>query len=128
MAQLRQDYARFQSLDCEIIVIGLEDAEAFARYWEEHEPPFIDLPDPDHHALRLYGQEVKLLRLGRMPAQVLVDKLGGMRFAHYGHSIATFPKTRTGWLCSMNSTTSHSLKGRSSSVSYSIFTPILLRK
>ena len=42
--------------------------------------------------LKLYGQEVKLFKLGRMPAQVLVDKAGVARFAHYGHSMSDIPE------------------------------------
>jgi len=41
--------------------------------------------------LKLYGQEVNLFRLGRMPAQVLVDKEGVARFVHYGHSMQDIP-------------------------------------
>ena len=40
--------------------------------------------------LKLYGQEITL-KLGRMPAQVIVDKEGVARFVHYGHSMADIP-------------------------------------
>ena len=39
----------------------------------------------------MYGQEVKPLKLGRMPAQVLVDKHGIVRYVHYGDSMADIP-------------------------------------
>jgi peroxiredoxin len=91
MAQLRQDYDKFQQRQAEILVIGPEDAAAFARYFGENDLPFIGLPDPTHSVLKLYGQEVNLFKLGRMPAQVLVDKTGIVRFAHYGHSMADIP-------------------------------------
>jgi peroxiredoxin Q/BCP len=54
--------------------------------------PFIGLPDPTHSVLKLYGQEVSLFKLGRMPAQVLIDKAGVARFVHYGHSMSDIPK------------------------------------
>jgi hypothetical protein len=41
--------------------------------------------------LKLYGQEVNLFKLGRMPAQVIVDKAGVARFVHYGHSMSDIP-------------------------------------
>ncbi len=91
MAQLRQDYEKFQQRQTEIIVIGPENAAAFARYFDEHDLPFIGLPDPTHRVLKLYGQEVNLFKLGRMPAQVLIDKNGIVRFVHYGHSMADIP-------------------------------------
>jgi peroxiredoxin Q/BCP len=39
----------------------------------------------------LYGQEIKLFKFGRMPAQVLVDKNGMVRFVHYGNSMSDIP-------------------------------------
>ena len=42
--------------------------------------------------LKLYGQEVNLFKLGRMPAQVLIDKAGVARFVHYGHSMSDIPE------------------------------------
>jgi len=41
--------------------------------------------------LKLYGQEVKLFKLGRLPAQMLIDTSGLLRYVHYGHSMADIP-------------------------------------
>ncbi len=91
MAQLRQDYEKFQEANATILVVGPEDAKAFAKYWDEHDLPFTGLPDPKHRVLKLYGQEIKLFKFGRMPAMVIVDKDGVVRFAHYGHSMSDIP-------------------------------------
>jgi peroxiredoxin Q/BCP len=91
MAQLRQGHAEFERRGAVVLVAGPEKPEAFAKYWAEYSLPFIGLPDPDHSVLKLYGQEVKLFKLGRMPAQVIVDRTGMVRFAHYGHSMADIP-------------------------------------
>ena len=91
MAQLRHDYEQFVSLDTEILVAGPEKAEAFREYWVKENLPFIGLPDPEHRVLKLYGQEVKLFKLGRLPAQMLIDKSKKVRFVHYGHSMADIP-------------------------------------
>ena len=88
MAQLRRDYDKFLEQDTEIIVIGPESAAAFAEYWQTHKLPFIGLPNPRHTVLKLYGQEVNLFKLGRIPAQVIIDKKGIVRFAHYGHNMS----------------------------------------
>ena len=92
MAQLRQDYEKFIERQTLIIVVGPEDANAFQTYWQEHNLPFIGLPDPKASVLKLYGQEVNLFKLGRMPAQVLIDRSGTARFVHYGHSMSDIPK------------------------------------
>jgi peroxiredoxin len=87
MALLRQDFVEFDKRDTAILVIGTENASAFARYFKEHDLPFIGLPDPEHSELKLYGQEVNLFKPGYMPAQVLVDKHGMARHVCYGHDI-----------------------------------------
>lgn len=91
MAQLRQGYPEFTARGAEIIVAGPEKPEAFATYWNDHDLPFVGLPDPKHSVLKLYGQEVSLFKLGRMPAQVVVDGAGVARYAHYGHSMGDIP-------------------------------------
>lgn len=88
---MRRDYQRFQQLQTEIIVIGPEDAEAFRNYWLKEDLPFIGLPDPEHTVLTLYGQEVKLFKLGRLPALMLIDTAGMLQYVHYGDSMADIP-------------------------------------
>jgi len=92
MAQLRQDYQEFVKRQAEVIVLGPENAKAFADYWQKHDLPFVGLPDPNSSVLKLYGQEVNLFKLGRMPAQVIVDKAGIARFVHYGHAMSDIPE------------------------------------
>jgi peroxiredoxin Q/BCP len=92
MAQLRQDHLEFEKRQTKVVVVGPEDAQAFEAYWRENELPFIGLPDPKASVLKLYGQEVNLFKLGRMPAQVIVDKAGVARFVHYGHAMSDIPE------------------------------------
>jgi peroxiredoxin Q/BCP len=91
MMQLHQDYAAFQARDTEVIIIGPENAEKFKKYWDEHELSFIGLPDPEGSVLKLYGQQVKIFKLGRMPAQMIIDKEGILKYVHYGHSMSDIP-------------------------------------
>ena len=91
MAQLRQDFAEFERRAADILVVGPEDAAAFARYFKENDLPFTGLPDPEHTVLKLYSQEINLFKFGRMPAQLLVDKAGMARYIHYGHDMTDIP-------------------------------------
>jgi peroxiredoxin len=91
MAQLRLDHRKFVDADTEIVVVGPENARSFRKYWEKEDLPFVGLPDPKHTLLKLYGQEVKLLKLGRLPAQMLIDKSGMLRFVHHGRSMSDIP-------------------------------------
>ncbi len=74
-----------------LLVAGPETKEKFASFWKTNQLPFIGLPDPQHTVLKLYGQEVNLFKLGRMPAQVMVDKKGIARYVHYGKSMSDIP-------------------------------------
>ena len=91
MAQLRQDYKRFVKLNTKILVVGPENAKSFQKYWMKEALPYIGLPDPEHRILKLYGQEASLFKLGRLPAQMLIDKSSVLRYVHYGHSMADIP-------------------------------------
>jgi peroxiredoxin Q/BCP len=91
MAQLRQEYDKFIKNETEIVVVGPNKADAFHKYWAENDLPYTGLPDPKHSVLKLYGQEIKLFKFGRMPAQVVVDKTSLARYAHYGKSMSDIP-------------------------------------
>jgi peroxiredoxin len=91
MAQLRQDYDQFVQRDAEVVVVGPESAERFADYFQKNDLPFIGLPDPNHSVLKLYKQQVKLLKVGRMPSQTVVDKNGTIQYAHFGKSMQDIP-------------------------------------
>jgi peroxiredoxin len=91
MAQLRHDFDQFEKRNTVIVAVGPENAGSFEAYFRENALPFVGLPDPTHSILKLYGQEINLFKLGRMPAQVLVDGKGMARFVHYGHSMSDIP-------------------------------------
>ena len=97
MAQLRQDYDQFVERNTAVVVVGPEKPDKFAAYFEKNNLPFTGLPDPKASVLKLYGQEVNLFKLGRMPAQVLVDMDGIARWAYYGHAMQDIPATTTCW-------------------------------
>jgi peroxiredoxin Q/BCP len=92
MAQLRQDFQKFTDENTVVLVVGPENSNAFANYWAKNNLPFIGLPDPKHAVLKLYGQQVKIFKLGRMPAMVIIDRQGIVRFVHYGHSMSDIPE------------------------------------
>ena len=94
MAQLRRDYQKFVQRNTEVVAIGPEDAKTFADWWHEHRMPFVGIADPKHLIARMYGQQVKLLKLGRMPASLLIDKKGYIRYKHFGESMSDIPENQ----------------------------------
>ena len=95
MAQLRQDYEKFIDRESLILVVGPDDQAAFQEYWSKHDLPFIGLPDPAHGVANLYGQQVKLLKAGRLPALMVIDKAGQIRYRHYGNSMRDIPSNQS---------------------------------
>ena len=92
MAQLRQDYQEFTRRGAEIITIGPDGPNAFKRFWETESIPYIGLADIGNKIADVYGQQVNWLKFGRMPAIVVVDKTGFVRYRHYGRSMSDIPE------------------------------------
>jgi peroxiredoxin len=88
---LRQDYQKFIERNAEVIAVGPEDMKTFADWWHREKMPFVGIPDPKHIIAKKYGQKVDILKLGRMPALVVVDKEGKIRYQHYGESMSDIP-------------------------------------
>jgi peroxiredoxin len=91
---LRRDYKKFVDRDTEVLSIGPEDQEAFKDYWEKEKLPFVGLADPDHKVADRYGQAVRLLKLGRLPSQLIVDREGTIRSRHDGGSMRDIPQNK----------------------------------
>lgn len=93
MAQLRQDYDEFTRRNAEILVLGPDSREKFQRYWQEHSLPFPGLADPSLEVLRGFGQQFRLLKFGRMPALIVIDREGFIRYRHFGESMMDIPSS-----------------------------------
>ncbi len=91
---MRQSHDEIGKRGAKVVVVGPDKPAAFAKRWQDEKFPFVGLPDPEIRVLDLYGQDVKFLKLGRMPAQVVVDKEGLVRYAHYGSSMSDIPETK----------------------------------
>lgn len=88
---MRSEYQKFQDLGCEIVDVGPDSPKKFREYWAQHKLPFVGLADPDHVAAKQYQQAVKLLKLGRMPLQLIVDREGIVRYRYDSGSMSDIP-------------------------------------
>jgi peroxiredoxin Q/BCP len=87
MAQLRQDYQQFLGREAEILVVNPESAAEVKDFAESHGLSFPMLADPGHEVANRYGQEVNMLKLGRLPALVVLDREGAVRYEHRAASM-----------------------------------------
>ncbi len=85
--KLARSYKSFVQLDTEIIAVGPDRKSAFEKFFTAQRIPFPGVPDPQQTILETYGQQSSLIRFGRLPAQLLIDKKGVVRFADYGKSM-----------------------------------------
>lgn len=92
MMQLHQDYEKFVERDTEIIAVGPDDNTAFSKFWEEHDLKFVGIADENQRILKLYDQKTNILKLGRLPAQMLINKEGIIKYVHYGNSMKDIPE------------------------------------
>jgi len=92
LEQFRSTYQEFQSRNVEIVTLGPDGARAFKKYWEENQLPFFGCPDIKSRVADTYYQEVNLLKFGRMPAEIIIDPVGILRFMHYGSSMSDIPE------------------------------------
>jgi peroxiredoxin len=88
---MRDDYEKFITRGAEILAVGPNTDMDFQQYWDKEKITYIGIPDPDHKVSRLYKQQVKLFKLGRMPFVCVVDRTGHIRYVHYGESMSDIP-------------------------------------
>lgn len=89
---MRRDLEKFEDLDAFLYTI-LADRESNAKKLEEkyarRYPVFFD---KTKEVMDLLKQEVSALKLGRMPALLIVDKKGIIQYAHYGDTMQDIPE------------------------------------
>ena len=78
-------------METEILSIAPEDMDTVREYWRKERLPFVGLADPDHEVADRYGQAVRLLKLGRLPLQLIVDRSGTVRYRHDASSMRDIP-------------------------------------
>jgi peroxiredoxin Q/BCP len=88
---MKQDFKEFSSRNATIVVVAPHGVEKVSKYWKQEGLPMIGISDEDGKLADLYGQEWKLLKLGRMPALFVIDRKGALAFSQYGTSMADIP-------------------------------------
>lgn len=91
LERMRDGYDEFKQRGAEILAIGPDTMEAFQRYWQTENIPFIGMPDQFYRVARMYRQEVNVLKVGRMPLNLVIDTEGNIRYLHYGASMMDIP-------------------------------------
>ena len=91
---MRKDYQAFTDIGAQIVVITQHEADKMREYWKKEKLPFVGIADPEEVIANIYHQQWKLIKLGRMPAQFVVNCAGMIVFAHYGSSMSDIPANK----------------------------------
>jgi peroxiredoxin Q/BCP len=92
---MRDDYPKFRALGATIVVVTRHNQKEMQEYWQKEKLPFVGVPDPAGAVTDVYGQQWKLFKLGRMPAQFVVDCQGKIAFVHYASGMSDIPTDET---------------------------------
>ena len=90
--KLGSEYEKFKELNAVIYAIlpdNLENAQNFESEFAKEYPIYYDDKKKVNKMLK---QEVKPLKLGRMPALLIIDKQAIIRYAYYSDSMDDIPK------------------------------------
>ncbi len=79
----------------EVVALGPDGPNAFKRFWQTEEMPFIGLADIKSVVASQFHQEVNWLKAGRMPAVLIIDLEGRIAFIDYGESMEDIPQNTT---------------------------------
>lgn len=88
---MKNDFSEFVSRKTAILVVAPHDADEVSEYWKKEGLPMVGIPDNEGILSGLYGQEWKLLKLGRMPALFVIDSRGIVAYAQYGKNMSDIP-------------------------------------
>jgi peroxiredoxin len=91
LEQLHWDYQKFVDRQTEVIAIVPEDAGVFSDFWHAEKMPLIGIPDSRHIIADLFRQKINPPQMGQMPALIVIDKEGRMRYQRYGEEMGDTP-------------------------------------
>ena len=93
--RLGKEIDKFRQLNAEIYAITADRFENARRlelrYAKEAFPIYFD---KTHEVVRMLHQEVKIFKLGRLPAVMIVDGGGTIQWTYYGSDLRDIPRNK----------------------------------
>lgn len=87
MLQLQEDYEKFLNKNIRILAVCPENEDKVISFKEKNNISFDLLPDNTHEIAKRYSQQFRILKLGRMPAQIILNKDLNKVFEHYSDNM-----------------------------------------
>ena len=90
--KLRRDFDKFKELDGYLFPILAERENNAKKMEEKYTKNYAVFYDKSKKVVSMLKQEVIPKKLGRMPALLIVDKMGIIRYAYYGDDMTDIPE------------------------------------
>ena len=90
--KLGNEYEKFKELNAVIYAILPDNLENAQNFESELATEYTIYYDDKKKVNKMLKQEIKPLKLGRMPALLIVDKQGIIRYAYYSDSMSDIPE------------------------------------
>lgn len=91
-AHLRKEYETFRELNAELFPILVDDKDNAIKMENKYARKYPIYYDEEKTVANMLNQEVKLLKLGRLPALLILDPENVIRYAYYGDSMSDIPE------------------------------------
>jgi peroxiredoxin len=91
-ARLRKDLEKFEELDGYLYTIMADNEKNAKKMEEKYARKYPVFYDETKKVPKLLKQEIRLLKLGRMPGLLVVDKKGIIQYAYYGKNMHDIPE------------------------------------
>ncbi len=85
--QLHRDIEKFKVKNVRVVVVCPEKIDVVENFSDTNNISFDMVSDDKHVLARRYGQKVNYFKLGRMPAQLIMDSNAKFVFQHFANSM-----------------------------------------
>ncbi len=94
MMQLHKEKKEFDKRNIKVVSICPENIEKIERFLSSENIDLELVADPKHIIADEYNQQVKIFKLGRMPAQIILNNKGEKIFEHFANSMRDIIENR----------------------------------
>ena len=89
---MRKDLEKFEELDGYLYPIMADNEKNAKKMEEKYARKYPVFYDEAKEVPKLLKQETRLIKLGRMPGLLVVDKKGIIKYAYYGKNMHDIPE------------------------------------
>ena len=91
-ARLRRDLEKFEELDGYLYPILVDNENNAKKMEQKYARKYPVFYDESKKVAGMLKQEVRLIKLGRMPGLLVIDKQGIIQYAYYGKNMHDIPE------------------------------------